>query len=248
MFILALAAGTGPARAADTAAAGDAPAHGPVHIRYQVWAADSLELHCRYYLPAAPEAPLVMLLHDRRGRGDDWRSLAEALQVRGAASLLPDLRGCGRSVRAPRAVRAAPPRWDGDFRRRLAADLEAVLAFAERQPVLEGRGRVLVAAGESSGLALDLFIADGRWSRLALISPLLTEEAPDLADVERPVLVLACEGDREAVVAARRLARQLPPALRRVEYPECSSRGPRILQWLPALTDRLGDWILEAGR
>ncbi|MBN2171505.1 MAG: alpha/beta hydrolase [Candidatus Krumholzibacteriota bacterium] len=236
LLALLLSAGA----AAAPGAAGDA-----THLRFQVWAADSLPLHSRYYPPASPGAPLVMFLHDRRGRGDDWRPLAEALQARGIGSLLPDLRGCGRSVRAPRAVPAAPSRWDAAFWHRLAEDLEAVMAFVDRQPGLAGRERVLVATGESAGLALALFAADRRWSRLALLSPLLPEPAPPVPELERPVLLLACEGDREAVVAARRLAKQLPPALRRVEYPECSSRGPRMLRWLPALTGQLGDWILE---
>lgn len=236
LLALMLTAGPAAAPAAD---------YDPGHVRYQIWAADSLPLHGRYFPPAAPDAPLVLLLHGRRGRGDDWRSLAELLQERGAASLLPDLRGCGRSVRAPRRARAAPPRWNAAFRALLAEDLAALSAFADRQPALAGRRRVLVATGESAGLALALFAADPRWTRLALLSPLLAEDAPPPPALERPVLLVSCEGDREAVLAARRLAKEVPPALRQVEYPACSSRGTRMLRWLPSLGGRLADWILQ---
>jgi alpha-beta hydrolase superfamily lysophospholipase len=213
-------------------------------VRFQVWTPDSLALFASYYPTGQMTGPVALLLHDRGGEGIDLAPLAMTLQASGTPVFLPDLRGEGDSVGGARGRVQGAARWRLPERVLIRKDLAEILDFAAAQAVLRDRAWVLVAVGESAGIALELMQADSSFSRLALLSPRCEDDLDSAAFAQlEPVLLLACEDDEEGSAAVRALYERLPAPARRMDLLPCRARGARLLRWVKGLDLRVADWL-----
>ncbi len=221
-------------------------------VRFQLWTADSLALVGGYFRAPAGPRPIALLLHDRGQNGGGLAGLAESWQALGLAVFLPDLRGEGGSRLSTAGPVPAAAAWDAAARALLARDLEALLAFADRQPGLAGRPWVIGAEGEACALALELLAGPdaARYEAALLLSPLPTPDlAPAAAAVPQRLLLAACDQDEESLAALRALyAREATGATpagatRRMELAPCRSRGARLLAATTGLPARFLRWL-----
>jgi dienelactone hydrolase len=242
---LALACALSGARAPAAAAASDI-------VRFQLWATDSLALVGGYFRAPAGPRPVALLLHDRGESGKSLRALAGTWQALGCAVFLPDLRGAGESRLSPAGPVRPLAAWDAPARRLLAHDLDAVLAFADRQPDLIGRPWVIAAEGEACALALEMMAAPGgaRFTAALLLSPLPAADlAPDAMALPQRLLLAACDQDEESLVVLRALyaseavGQGEPGSTRKLELAPCRSRGARLLAASTELPARFLRWL-----
>jgi len=244
---------TGAALAALVIAlAAPAPLAAAEVIRFQLWTADSLALVGGYFRAPAGPRPIALLLHDRGQNGSALVGLAETWQALGLPVFLPDLRGEGGSRLSTAGPVPAAAAWASPARALLARDLEALLAFADRQPDLAGRPGGIGAEGEACALALELMAGAGgaRYAAALLLSPLPTPDlTPAAGAVPQRLLLAACDQDEESLPALRALyAREAesagePGSTRRLELAPCRSRGAHLLAASHELPARFLRWL-----
>ncbi len=217
-------------------------------VRFQTWGEDSLELVGTYYPAPESDLPVVLLLHDRGVPAADLVPLARALGSEGMTVFLPQLRGEGASVVARGRPVTAAGSWTRKQSSLMVRDLAAITHFADRQPTLSGLPWILVAEGESVGVALELLVVDDRFKGAMLLSPSPAGPLdPEHLAAAAPLVLLACDQDEQAVEALRALYGQLPRERRRMELMPCRSRGARMLEWVPGLTTQVVTWALATG-
>ncbi len=73
--------------------------------------ADGWSISGAMYLPAGKPEGGVILLHQRGGTGEDWKTLSSSLQEAGYAALAIDQRGAGKSTAGPGPIADSAP-WD----------------------------------------------------------------------------------------------------------------------------------------
>ena len=170
---------------------------------------DGVAIHATLYRPAAANPPAVILLHRVGADRQAWAAVAERLCAEGYMALAIDLRGHGLSRSAGDDGALSFRNFsDEDWQRALldAAAAKDALVRAGADP------NNLAIAGESIGanLALRYAMQDPAMQAVAAISPGLdyhgvkTEDAV-VALRERPVLLMAAEGDAYAAQSAAAL-------------------------------------------
>ncbi len=143
------------------------------------------------------KAPAVILLHMLGRSKEDWQSFGDILERSGYAAIALDLRGGGDAGKA-----------------KLVADARAAFAFLSKQPEVDA-GRIGVVGASIGANGALLFAAEEPRVRCAaLLSPGLdyhgvTTEAA-MAQMKRPVLLVASEEDVYSAQSARRLERLAP--------------------------------------
>lgn len=235
------------ALAALLAALAAAPLRAQDVLGFQLWTADSLAFFGSYL--RAPQGahprPLALLLHDRGVAGASLANLGETLQALGVECFLPDLRGEGRSRLRSAGPVPASACWDAPARAQLARDLEALFAFADLQPGLDGRPWLIAAEGEATPLALELLAGPGgsRFRGALLLSPLAPADLDSLAaHAPQPVLLAVCDQDAESLAAAQALNAALPGPQRALRVASCRSRGAHLIAAAPALPAEFLRW------
>lgn len=184
--------------------------------------ADGVALHGWYVPGPAPDAPVVLLLHGNAGNIGDRLETLELLHDAGAATLIIDYRGYGRSGGRPDE---AGTYRDADAAWRWLTESRGVPG---RRIVLLGRslgGPIaarLAARTRPAGLILestftslpDLAAHHYPWMPVRLLSRFRYDTAAYLAEVTSPVLVLHGRDDDLVPFAhAERLARMRPPVI-----------------------------------
>ncbi len=169
---------------------------------------DGVTIHATLYRPAAVNPPAVILLHRAGADRHSWKPMAERLCAEGYMAIAIDLRGHGRSRSAGDASLSFRHFSDQDWQRALldAAGAKDALTRAGADP------NNLAIAGESIGanLALRYAMQDPAMQAVAAISPGLDYHGVKTADAmvalqERPVLLMAAEGDAYAAQSAAAL-------------------------------------------
>ncbi len=169
---------------------------------------DGVELQGTLRRPAAESPPGLILVHGVGGTRADWAVFAERVRRAGYMSLALDMRGHGGSRRRGGE--------ELDHRRFSTEEWFGVLAdIAAAKELLAARGAdadniAVVGAGLGANLAVHYLLRDPSAPAAVLVSPGLdykgikTETVmPRLRD--RPVLLLASEGDAYAAASARAL-------------------------------------------
>jgi pimeloyl-ACP methyl ester carboxylesterase len=161
-----------PAAKAKDAPAPDKP---PEPVPMQLDTKDGWKIHCLYYPPMekirkGTETVPIILVHGWGGQGSEWSYLATGLQTYGHATIVPDLRGHGRSTtRRERDGSIATVKLD-DLKPQdmdaLLLDLEAVKSeFIKMNNAGEVNIEMLtmIAAQEGCVIALNWAAWDWHW-------------------------------------------------------------------------------------
>jgi len=149
---------TGCSPTANLAASGGARGAGAKEVHFKT--ADGWTITGDLYTPPGKSHGAVVLLHQRGGSAEDWRSLCAALQKAGITALAVDQRGAGRSTEGPGPTGADAP-WE------TGPDIAAAIAS------LKGKGPIgLAGASYGANNALLYAAAHPRQAQgLALFSP-----------------------------------------------------------------------------
>ncbi len=180
--------------------------------RAEITAADGTVLVGDYYRPAtqASPAPAVILLHMVNGRRTDWTPLILPLREAGFHVLAVDLRGYGDT--------GGRADWLAN-----AEDVALWQAWMRAQPDVRADAVGLVGASAGGNLAIIGCANAPTCYAAAALSPVVDygglEPEPFVADglAQRPLLVMAAQGDRSSVTAIRLFfAAATGPALARL--------------------------------
>jgi pimeloyl-ACP methyl ester carboxylesterase len=198
----------------------------------QLRTADGVPVAAMLYDAAEPSAPAVVLVHMLTRSKDDWRAVAERLQVAGIAALALDLRGHGAS-----SGEAAPSAA-------MALDVQAAVGF------LQGRapGRPMALVGASLGASLALIAAaETPFVRgVALVSPAADYRGVRLDPAARkyggrPMLLVASTEDPYALRTVRALTEHATAREQRLS--PVAAHGTRLLERDPEMSAALVDWL-----
>jgi pimeloyl-ACP methyl ester carboxylesterase len=189
---------------------------------------DGITIKGSYYNASEEDAPGVILIHMLSRNRGDWREFARALQASDYAVLAIDLRGHGESDLDWREF------MPGDGFKGMVLDVAAAKDYLVEEGV---RSSEIVIVGGSIGanVALNYAAEDNDIKGIVLLSPgldyngVVTEEAI-VTYGERPVLIIASEGDTYSADSSRKLY--------------SLAKGDSKIKIYPA--DAHGTWILQA--
>lgn len=159
---------------------------------------DGWNLSARY-LPAAPAAPTVVLIHTQKSNMKEWASWLGPMKRYGFGYLVMDLRGHGNSFVAPdgstTSWRAFSSSGSDNEYNRMLRDVEAALAFLSTNSVT-GEQTVLAGSVLGANLAIKAAAIHTDISRVVAISPVLNVNDvlsvnPLRAFGPRPLLMIA---------------------------------------------------------
>jgi dienelactone hydrolase len=133
---------------------------------------DKVEVSGKFYLPKGKDrVPAAILVHAPGGEGESLKDLAESLQKRGLAVLVPDLRGHGTSVREDMDW----SKLDAEGQARLwafaARDLEACAEWLRSRSDIHTSNLTLIGVLGGCTLAAHHAVRDENARALVLISP-----------------------------------------------------------------------------
>jgi pimeloyl-ACP methyl ester carboxylesterase len=252
-FLAALCAAT----VAFAAAADAAPKKRKRELRgelVEIQTQDGWTLSARY-LPSREEDQLTfVLLHESRGRKQNWYWLARQMARRGIGYMAIDLRGHGLSQNPPEGEEASYRKfriqrgdnpWD-----RMRSDIDAAVAFlVEREVPIEA---IALGGAEVGGsLALKYAALHPDVPMVFMISPgmsykeVLTVNAMR-AYRDRPILLAVAEDDRRSATEtpilyefAKRSAGDLNTTMLNAER----GHGTRMLYYSRGIIPQILDWI-----
>ena len=151
--------------------------------------ADELKLKISYYKSSlGEEAPVVILLHGKKGSRQQWKELAADLQTKGDFAVVAvDLRGHGESLLPKKSEQLKK----SDYQAMVAMDMEAVKEF-----LLEEHGKKRLNVNKLGIVACDfsasvaLLYAELDWEKIPYDdSPTDADRTPRGQDVQALVLV-----------------------------------------------------------
>jgi len=195
---------------------------------------DDIALSALYYPPPQPNAPAVLLLHQRAGRKENWNSLALLLQKNGYAVMTVDFRGHGQSK--------GVVNWFG-------TDLDVAAAFDNlvQQPAVDARRVAVIGASIGTQEGLTFAAAHPAQVRgAALLSTFASGEIERaIQSFPGAVLLMASEGDKAATQVTRQLA-QLAPKAGVVILKNSDRHGTQMLRSELNVEPILLDWLNKA--
>lgn len=165
---------------------------------------DKQTVHAEFYAPRKKgRAPAVLLVHDAGSSATSLHTLAEALQRKGFAVLIPNLRGHGASTTEKCDWTKAPNEeaktltWGFAMR-----DLEAASGFLREQKCVHNSNLSLVGVGAGSVLAARYAVRDENARAVAFIAPEVEVYGFNiLKDINElgglPVLLMSQKGGRQ---------------------------------------------------
>lgn len=206
------------------------------------------------YLPANEDQLTFILLHDARGRRQNWYWLARKMRRKGIGYLAIDMRGHGLSQKPPEGKY---PSWrkfkktkrDNDWES-IREDVKASVEFLERVGV-PSETLALGGANVGGSVALKYAALHPEIEMIFLLSPgfsyreVLTVNAMR-AYRNRPILLVVADDDRRSSTEtpilfefAKRAAGEENATLVRVK----KGHGTRMLYYNKGITDRIVEWI-----
>lgn len=169
---------------------------------------DKHVVHAEFYAPRKSKgrAPAVLLVHDAGSKAQDLTGVAEALQRKGFAVLVPDLRGHGASV-TPECdwTKTATDEEKAQTWTFAMRDLESSTDWLREQDSVHNSNLSVVGVGAGSVLAARYAVRDENARAVALIAPQpeafgfnLLQDIIELGGL--PTLIMATdEAEKEAV-------------------------------------------------
>jgi len=213
---------------------GGHPAPQPVTIT----AADGAQLAATFYPSSAGEgqrAPAILLLHMVGRNKESWGDFARFVQECSAYALLAlDLRGHGAS--------GGSQEWD-----KMPQDVAAAWAALIQRPEIDPERTAIVGASIGANLALVQAASEPRIRGVVLLSPGLEYRGIKTADPmqaygQRPVLIVAAEGDSYAADSSRKL-NDLAQGAHHLEMFTGNAHGTDLLSAQPELRWLILDWL-----
>jgi dienelactone hydrolase len=215
----------------------------------QVPTEDGIQLQADFYVPkeSTTRAPAAILVHDAGGDRSQLTLIAERLQGRGLAVLVPDLRGHGESATPEDAWKSL----DDEARSRQWAytsrDLEAAAKW------LKSRGEVhtsnLTMLGLRAGCALAVYHAarDGQVRAVVLIEPAteqlgfdLRREVAGLAGLETKVFTSKDKESEAQIIQAN--ATKANDGLEFIDIDLCRTRSDDLVNDRRVATE-VSKWV-----
>jgi pimeloyl-ACP methyl ester carboxylesterase len=207
----------------------------PAQAAFEVVArSDGLRMQGTLYSAAEEPAPAVLMLPQLGGRKEDWLPLVTPLQEAGYTVLAMDLRGQGTT--------GGRADWTAAIE-----DVADMLAALRAIPGVDA-GRVgVIGASIGANLGLVGCAADPLCSAAVLLSPgldyqgVLTEGAAVQMD-ERPLLIIASQGDAYSADSGQRLD-ALAPGPHELMITEGTAHGTRLLVAPDSLPGTILAWL-----
>ncbi len=198
-------------------------------------AEDGTLLKATYYPPTnSTNAPAIILVHMLNGKKEDWQTFAKDTQAAGYAVLALDLRGHGES--------GGSQAYD-----LMDTDLDAAFTWLSSRPEVDGQRVGLVGASIGANLALRGGARHPEIKSVVLLSPGLDYRGVTtvgaLSDYgQRPVMIVAAEGDAYAADSAKSLNTNALGRHQLQMYPG-SDHGTRIFAAQAGLKPMILAWF-----
>lgn len=133
---------------------------------------DKVEVSGKFYLPKGKDrVPAVIIVHEPGGNGEDLKELAESLQKRGLAVLVPDLRGHGTSVREDMDWNKLDEEGQSRLWAFAARDVEACAEWLRARRDVHTSNLTMIGILGGSTLAAHHAVGDENARAVVLISP-----------------------------------------------------------------------------
>ena len=198
-------------------------------------AADGLEIVATFYVGSGTTPrPGVILLHMLGGNRQAWRGYAAQLATQGYSSLAIDMRGHG-------ATRGSND-WE-----KADDDIQRAYAYLGNRPDVDESRIAIIGGSIGANMALITAAAEPMINTAILLSPGLDYRGVTTDDVigpygERPILIVASEGDVFAADSSRTLS-ELAVGNAVLQIYDGSSHGTNMLDDVPQLSDLIVDWL-----
>lgn len=253
---LALTLGSAPARAAEAAAAAPkkAVAREVPGEAVQFQTSDGWTIHGRYSPSKEEDQLTFILLHDGRGRLQNWYHFARKMAARGVGYLAIDMRGHGASVGAPPGK---PASWrefivskrDNPYEG-IREDIAAAAKFLESKGV-PSEAVALGGADLGASVALKYAALHPEVAMVFVLSAGMSYR--DIATVnavraykDRPILFVVAEDDRKSAAETSimaQFARQAAGPENVTVITAARGHGTRMLVYNKGLMDQILDWV-----
>lgn len=192
--------------------AGGSEEKAPVPERVELPADDGLVLIGSYYAPeneGEGRAPGILLLHQMRGKRQDWRELTMELTKRGYAVLAMDLRGHGESTKGNEGKT-----WDYRTMEKseypgMVGDAGVALDYLKARPGVDPERIGIIGASIGANVALNAAANDPAVESVVLLSPgveyHLIKTEPAMREYKGAVFLAASDEDGYAADSVRKL-------------------------------------------
>jgi len=197
---------------------------------------DGVSLVGTYYPPAEKESPALLLLHMLGSDRGAWREFAMLAQERGFAALAIDLRGHGDSG------------GERNFGA-MDADVDAALSWLSEQEGVNPARIAIAGASIGANLAIRGAANHPNVAAVVALSPGLDYRGLTTAEAvkalgDRPLLLIAAEGDSYAADSSRELHNLSSKQATLKLYPG-NAHGTNMLAADADLTGFLLDWLAK---
>ncbi|GAB4568790.1 MAG: hypothetical protein Kow0077_00250 [Anaerolineae bacterium] len=195
---------------------------------------DGLRMRATLYEADVAPAPAVLLLHQAGGRKEDWLPLITPFQQAGFTVLAVDLRGFG--------VTGSIPNWTT-----ARQDVLDILDYLRGVDGVDGGRIAVIGAREGANLALTACVVSTVCQAVVMLSPGLdyqgmTTDGAVTQLGERPLLLIAAEGDTYAARSARELD-ALATGLHDLMLFSGGATGTGLLTGEPGLAQTILAWV-----
>jgi len=206
---------------------------------------DGVDLAGTLRRPATASPTGLILVHGAGGTRDDWAVFGERVRRAGYMTLALDMRGHGGSRRQGEKEldhrRFSTEEWLGSLEDIAAARRLLVARGVDADNI------AVIGAGLGANLALHYLLRDTLIQAAVLISPGLDyegigTEAAMRGLKDRPVLLLASEGDAYSAASTRTLKAAAAGFCELRSYPG-AAQGTDLLAALPNATDQIVQWL-----
>jgi pimeloyl-ACP methyl ester carboxylesterase len=206
------------------------------------------------YLPAEAEQPTFILLHEARGRRQNWYWLAARLRRAGVGYLAIDFRGHGLSTMNPEGEEKTYRDFTANKKRNdyeeMREDVAAGVAFLKDKGLADGA--IHIGGAEAGGsIGLKFAALHPEIGSIFLLSPgfsvkgIMTVNAMK-AYKERPILIASTTRDRKSMIEASILyefAKRSAGAEYATQISADRGQGTRMLYYSRDLRQEIVDWI-----
>ncbi len=237
--------------AARTAACAETPAPDPAAEHVTLTTSDQYHVAALYWAPKKPNAPGVILLHQRGSNKESWGDLGSKLVSEGYAAIAIDMRGHGQTKDPKGNSMSLASLKEIDYQYMLR-DIEAAHNYLDEQADVDGNRIAIIGASIGANLAIMYASNDKRVRTVIALSPGLDyfglKPMDYLGDYgKRALYLIAAKGDKysdESCTALTAAASESDP----VSYRPFDGKdhGTNLLKAHPGLDLTIIDgWLLN---